>query len=262
MKSPLEIAQKYVAAGEAKAKLPLTNLLLLGILAGAFIALGAFGSSVASCNVACDAASRMMSALVFPIGLTTVVVTGAELFTGNCLLIIPVLAGRMKFTSMLRNWLFSYIGNFIGSLIIVLLICFSRSCMMYGGLLADGMVALALSKVKLGFAEAFLRAILCNIMVCAAVWMSFATDDLAGKVPAIFLPIALFVLGGFEHCVANMYFIPAGIIASGLFNIPAEGLSWSALFLKNLLPVTLGNIAGGSIFIGVLFWFLNLRKAE
>ena len=96
MKSPLEIAQKYVAAGEAKAKLPLTNLLLLGILAGAFIALGAFGSSVASCNVACAAASRMMSALVFPIGLTMVVVTGAELFTGNCLLIIPVLAGRMK----------------------------------------------------------------------------------------------------------------------------------------------------------------------
>lgn len=255
MKTPLEIAKKYCAAGEAKAALSTANLFLLSVFAGMFIALGAFGSSVASCC----AGGRLAGASVFPIGLTMVVVTGAELFTGNCLLIIPALKRRIKISALLKNWLFSYAGNFAGSLFIALTVCLSRSCAPSGIPLEENTVFTALSKVNLCFTDAFLRGVLCNIMVCTAVWMSFASDDLAGKIPALFLPIALFVLCGFEHSVANMYFIPAGIFVSSLFRISAEGLSWSAFAVKNLLPVTLGNIAGGAFFVGGLFYFLNLR---
>lgn len=258
MKTPLEIAQKYCAVGEGKAALPTAKLFVLGIFAGIFIALGAFGSSIASCG----AGGRLAGACVFPVGLTMVVVTGAELFTGNCLLIIPVLAGKMKVSALVKNWFFSYTGNFVGSLIVALLVCLSRSCVLSGLTLPENIASAALSKVNLSFTNAFIRGALCNIMVCAAVWMSFASDDLAGKIPALFLPIALFVLCGFEHSVANMYFIPAGIFVRALFGIPTAGLSWSAFIVKNLVPVTLGNIVGGAFFVGGLFYFLNLHRCE
>lgn len=258
MKTPFEIAQKYCAAGEAKAVMPGGKLFVLGIFAGIFIALGAFGSAVASCG----GGGRLAAACVFPVGLTMVVVTGAELFTGNCLLIIPTLAGKIKPAALIKNWLFSYAGNFAGSLLVALLVCLSRSCAPSSIPLEENTVFTALSKVNLSFTDAFLRGVLCNIMVCTAVWMSFASDDLAGKIPALFLPVALFVLCGFEHSVANMYFIPAGIFARSLFKISAEGLSWSAFAVKNLVPVTLGNITGGAFFVGGLFYFLNLRGSE
>lgn len=266
MKSPSEIARSYVDAGSRKAILPLWKMFVLAIFAGMFIAFGAFASSVVSYGIVPAALGRLLGALVFPIGLMLVLVAGGELFTGNCLIIMPVLQHRSTVSGMLYNWGVVYAGNFIGSMLVALAVtkCMATgSSALYGGALVQTMISTATAKVNLSFIDAILRGILCNTLVCLAVWVSFVATDLSGKVMSLYLPIALFVLCGFEHSVANMYFIPVGLLsaaATGAASQAAEaGLTWLTFLYKNLLPVTIGNIIGGTGIVGIGYWFVYLQ---
>jgi formate/nitrite transporter len=228
-------------------------------MAGAFIALGGLGSQIASCCASDPSSARMVSSVVFPIGLFMVLVGGAELFTGNCLIMIPVLSGKAKLAGMLKNWVLVYFGNMLGGLIIAALAAFSHIYSFDGGNLATAVVNTAVTKANISFSDGLLRGILCNILVCMAVWCAFAADELAGKVLALWLPVMLFIIGGFEHCVANMYFIPAGMIATSVYGISTEGLSLFGYFITNLIPVTLGNIIGGGLCVGAVYYLIYLK---
>ncbi len=260
MKSPAQIAATYESAGVAKTKLPSGKAFLLGIMAGAFIALGGLGSQIASVCASDPSSGRLVSSIVFPIGLFMVLVGGAELFTGNCLIIIPVLSKKATVPGMLKNWLMVYLGNMVGGIIIALLASFSHTYSFADGALAQAVVNTAINKSNITFTDGLLRGILCNILVCMAVWCSFAADELAGKILALWLPVMLFIIGGFEHCVANMYFIPAGMLASYVHGIEAFDLSFTSFFLTNLIPVTLGNIIGGCLCVGAVYYLAYLKK--
>jgi formate/nitrite transporter len=260
MKSPAQIAAAYEAAGTSKTKLSFSKTFLLGVMAGAFIALGGLGSQIASVCAPDASSARVISSVVFPIGLFMVLVGGAELFTGNCLIIIPVLSGKATLKGMLRNWGIVYLGNMVGGLLIALLANFSHTYSFAGGALAETVVNTALAKSGISFTDGLLKGILCNILVCMAVWCSFAAEEAAGKVLTLWLPVMLFIIGGFEHCVANMYFIPAGMIASALYGIPAQGLSLFGFFITNLIPVTIGNIIGGSLCVGAAYYLAYLKS--
>ncbi len=259
MKSPAQIAAAYEAAGTSKTKLPFGKAFLLGIMAGAFIALGGLGSQIASVTAATPSAARVISSVVFPIGLFMVLVGGAELFTGNCLIIIPVMTKKTTFAGMFKNWIPVYLGNMVGGLLIALIAAFSHTYSFADGSLAQLVVNTAVTKANISFSDGLLRGILCNVLVCMAVWCSFAADELAGKILALWLPVMLFIIGGFEHCVANMYFIPAGMLASMVHGIETEGLSLFGYFVTNLIPVTIGNIIGGSICVGFVYYLSYLK---
>ncbi len=260
MNSPSEIANTYVSVGIGKTRPSFLKMFALGCLAGAFIAFGALGSSVASCGIQPAALARVVSAAVFPIGLMMVLCAGSELFTGNCLVLIPVLTKRISPKDMLLgNWLPVYLGNLAGSLLIALLVVFSHTPSLYGGELAMSIVTTATNKVHMSIVDALLKGILCNFMVCIAVWISFGATDSMGKIAGPYLPIFLFVLCGFEHCVANMYFIPVGILTSWVYNMRAEGLNWLTFLFFNLLPVTIGNIVGGCGMVGCVYWYVYLK---
>ena len=260
MKSPAEIAVKYENVGKGKTELPALKTFLLGILAGAYIALGGLGSQIASCTAADPSSARMISSVVFPIGLFMVLVGGAELFTGNCLIMIPVLSGKAKFSGMLKNWVLVYLGNMVGGFLIALIAATSHIYSFANNALAEGVVATAVTKANISFSDGLLRGILCNVLVCLAVWCSFSADEVAGKVLALWLPVMLFIICGFEHCVASMYFIPAGMLTSALYGIPAESLSLFGFFVTNLIPVTIGNIIGGAVCVGAMYYAIYLKK--
>jgi len=264
MNSPAAIARMYSDVGAAKTRMSAAKTFVLAILAGAFIALGAFGSSIVSCGQF-GATGRLLSGIVFPVGLMLVVVAGAELFTGNCLLLISVLDKRTSVIGMLKNWLIVYFGNFAGGVLIAALVVFSHSNSIFNGELAHLAVSTAVAKVSLSFGEAFLRGILCNILVCLAVWCAFAASDLGGKIFGLFLPVFLFVIAGYEHCIANMYFVPAGLFSVISYNLDAgagANLTWLSFIVKNLIPVTLGNIVGGSLCIGLPYWFIYIKDSR
>jgi len=258
MNSPAEIAKIYSGVGSNKATMPFAKLFVLSIFAGAFIALGALGSAIASCGVQPAAVSRLLSAIIFPVGLVMVVVAGSELFTGNCLIILSVLDKKASTLGLIRNLVIVWLGNFVGAMLIVLLSTYGHVYSLYDGALAAATVKTATAKVNLTFTECLLKGILCNIMVCIAVWMTFAPKQISGKILAAFLPIIVFVLCGFEHCVANFYFIPAGIFASMEYGISAPDLTWGAFLIKNEIAVTLGNIIGGFM-VGIGYWFVYLK---
>ena len=258
MKSPAAIASTYETAGTAKTKLSFRKTFLLGIMAGAFIALGGLGSQIASVCAPDPSTGRLVSSVVFPIGLFMVLVGGAELFTGNCLILIPVLSKKATVAGMLRNWVIVYLGNLVGGIIIALLANFSHTYAFADGALAQAVVNTAVTKSSISFSDGLLKGILCNVLVCMAVWCSFAADELAGKVLALWFPVMLFIIGGFEHCVANMYFIPAGMIASSLYGIPAD-ISIFGFLVTNLIPVTIGNIIGGAICVGAMYYMIYLK---
>ncbi|MDR1329036.1 MAG: formate/nitrite transporter family protein [Oscillospiraceae bacterium] len=268
MNSPKEVAQNYIAVGEAKAKLPAGKMTVLAILAGMFIALAGAGSTIASVTVASPSLAKLMGALVFPVGLAMTLIAGSELFTGNCLLIIPVLERRIKVSDMLRNWFFVYVGNLIGGFLVAALAVYGGTFSLFDNAAAGAVINTAVAKASLSFGDALLRGILCNFLVCIAVWISFAAKDVVGKVAGLFLPIMLFVLSGYEHSVANMYYISAGLFAAKNPAYAAAAtanltkLSWGSMFGKNLLPVTLGNIIGGVLLVGVAYWFTYLRGGD
>lgn len=270
MNSPKEIAQNYIATGVAKTKYPAVKMILLGVLAGMFIALAGVGATIAPATVATASLAKFLGAAIFPAGLAMVLLAGSELFTGNCLIVISVLEKEAKLTAMLKNWLFVYIGNFIGSILIAALTVYSGTFSLFGDAAAVSVIKTAVAKVSMTFTDAMLRGILCNFLVCIAVWMSFAAKDVAGKITGLFFPIMLFVLSGYEHSIANMYYIPAGLFAStnsaymsaynGAGGAGTSALTWGSLFIKNLIPVTLGNIIGGVVLVGMGYWFIYLRE--
>lgn len=271
MYTPAEVTKNVVGIGKGKAALPVSRMLVLGIMAGLFIGLAAAASNTVSSTVDNGSLGRLLCGLVFPTGLTMVLLAGSELFTGNCLMVVPLLQREITFPAMLKNWIFVYIGNFIGSLIVVFLVYWGGQLDLFSGALAVSTVQVAANKCSLTFAEALCMGILCNFLVCIAVWISFAATTVAGKIVGLFLPIMLFVLCGFEHSVANMYYGMAGLIAntneayhaaaaeavSNLSNLTAGNF-----FLMNLLPVTIGNIIGGSLLVGCMYWFSYLRKTD
>lgn len=194
---------------------------------------------------------------------------GAELFTGNNLLVMPLFSKKIKFRRVARNWGIVYLGNFAGSLLLVGLIYISGYWKLNGSLVGASALETAVTKVNLSFLESFIRGILANWLVCLAVWLSLAARDLIGKVIGIAFPIAAFVAMGFEHSVANMYFIPLGLLLMGEGSVLAaaggidiSNLNWGTFFVNNLLPVTLGNIIGGVFFVGFLYWFAYRRYCE
>lgn len=252
MNSPFEIAHGYAAVGAAKTKLPPLKMFLLAVMAGLFIAFGAVTSTIASSGVGIAGAARLISGAVFPVGLTLVILAGSELFTGNCLIIIPVLTGEVRISAFIRCLFIVYLGNLIGSMIVAGLV-------VLGGIpVLHAATDTALAKVSLPFWEAFVRGVLCNILVCLAVWVSFAGKTPGSKIAAIYLPILAFVVCGFEHSVANMYYIPVGILTAAKHGADIPGLTWGAMFLNNLLPVTLGNMAGGMA-LGAAYWGIYLN---
>ena len=265
MNSPAEVAKNYIGIGKGKATNGFWKLLILGMLAGAFIGLAGVGATIAPVGVQAAGAAKFLGACVFPVGLAMVLLAGSELFTGNNLIIIPVLTGDIKVTQMLRNWVIVYIGNLIGGILVAALVVYGHVGNLFGG--AEGGVAAAMinaanGKVTMSFGDAFLKGIGCNFLVCIAVWISFAAKDVTGKFWGLYMPIMLFVLCGFEHCVANMYYIPCGLFCKALYGVDKPALTWGAFFVKNLIPVTLGNIVGGAGLVGLPYWFVYLREKK
>ena len=267
--SPAEVAKNYISTGKAKVNTPIPRMLLLAVLAGAFIAIGGVASTAAAATVSSASAAKLVTACVFPGGLTMVLLAGSELFTGNCLLTIPLLEREITWGGMLKNWLFVYLGNFLGGLLVAAGVVFSHQLSLYGNGMALSVLSTAAAKCSLPFGDAFLKGMMCNFLVCIAVWISFAAKDVPGKILGLYFPIMMFVVSGFEHSVANMYYISAGLLAKlvpAYASAAAEaGLDLSALtagrFLAgNLLPVTLGNILGGAVCVGCAYWFIYLRK--
>ncbi len=258
MYTPGEVAVNYLDACETKTTLALPRMFLLGCLAGMFVALAGVASGAASAMIGNPSAARLVSGAVFPAGLSMVLVAGSELFTGNNLLIMGVLQRRITLRAMLRNWLVVYLGNFAGAVLVAALAALGHVYAAFDGAFAQAVTATAAAKVSLPFGDALVRGVLCNFLVCTAVWMSNAAKTVPGKIAGLFFPIAAFVIAGFEHCVANMYYIPAGLFASAVSGAAPDGLTWGGFLLRNLLPVTLGNLIGGTGLVGVTAWYLYL----
>lgn len=268
MNSPKEIAQSYIDVGVSKTKTPISKLFVLGILAGIFIALAGVASTVASATLS-GSIGKLIGAAAFPGGLAMVLIAGSELFTGNNLILISVLEKKATWAGMLKNWVVVYIGNFAGSILVAALVVFGGTLGLFSNEAAAAAINTAASKVSMAFGDAFFRGILCNFLVCIAVWMSFAAKDVTGKVAGIFFPIMFFVLCGYEHSVANMYYISAGLFASANVQYAAMvepsvlyNLTWGRFFTANLLPVTLGNIVGGAGLTGFVYWFVYLSSKK
>ncbi|MCM8816090.1 MAG: formate/nitrite transporter family protein [Candidatus Omnitrophica bacterium] len=269
--SPSEIAIAVVESGKKKVNLSTLSLWILGILAGVYIGFGAHLFTVVTQDLSkylgCGFA-KFLGGSVFSVGLMLVVIAGAKLFTGNCLLLTGVLTGDIKFREMFHNWVIVYIANFIGSVLLAIIVYQSGIWKMNDMNAGIAALSTAFSKVNLSFQEAFCRGIACNWLVCLAVVLAMAGKDTISKIFGIFFPIMAFVASGFEHSVANMYFIPAGLFLKNdliFVNVPGIGdmairLTWDSFIMKNLIPVTLGNIVGGAFFVGAAYYFVYLRK--
>ena len=250
--TPVEIANAIVSVNTKRGDLKTIPCILLGVMAGIFIGLGGLGNILVSQTLAnIDLGlARLSGAIVFPVGLMLVVMCGAELFTGNNLMTLAVAEKKTTMVKMLRNWGLVYVANFIGSLLLV-------AVLYYGGTIAGDAatksIAIAESKAALTFTQGFLRGILCNMIVVLAVWMATGAQDVTGKIFACWFPIMLFVLCGFEHSVANMFFIPMGMALGA--NVTITQL------IGNLVPVTLGNIVGGAIFVPFMYYMVYLKKS-
>lgn len=272
---PAEVVEANINAACTKVKMPIWKMILLGVLGGMFIACGASSSSVAMHNISNVGLARLVAGTVFPVGLMMIVFIGGELFTGDCLMINGVLDKRYSVWSMLRVLLIVWFSNLIGSVVIAFLAYAAGQYNFTNGLLGAFTIKVALGKVNLSFGTAFASGIACNVFVCAAVLMAAAAKDIEGKVWAIFFPILAFVVSGYEHCVANMYYIPAGLFAMqnetyvqrameeyGYTAEQLSGLNLANFFVKSSIPVTLGNMVGGMLFLGVILYFVNKKKKE
>jgi len=269
---PSEIARKAEQVGVQKTRLDVASLFGLALLAGAFIGLGAmFASTVlaGADETVPFGISRLLAGLVFSLGLILVVVGGAELFTGNTLMVMAWAGGKVSLREMLRAWTIVYFGNLVGAIGTAALVFLSGQYLAGKGTVAEIALKLALDKATLPFDRAFFLGILCNVLVCLAVWLSFGARATTDKVLAVTFPISAFVAAGCEHSVANMYLIPLGLFVKA--GAPAtmwtqigdnaasyETLTWAA-FVTSLIPVTLGNIVGGAVLVGAVYWFIYLR---
>ena len=257
--SPQQIAERVQAVGVVKARLPTLAMVMLGISAGGFIGLGALNSVLVFADPALSfAVSWLLGGIAFSLGLVLVVIAGAELFTGNNLLVMAWADGKITTGEVVRNWVVVYLANAIGAIGLALVVWLSRHGDMNQGAVAAQYVSIAAAKAALPFWEAFFKGVLCNLLVCLAVWMAMAGRGVTDKILAVVFPISAFVAAGFEHSVANMYLIPLGILLST--STPTAGAvpDWEG-FLSNLLPVTLGNIAGGSILVAAVYHLIYGR---
>jgi formate transporter len=271
---PTEMAVKAEAAGIRKAKSSFRSLFILAMLAGAFISVGALFAttiSVGTSGVLPYGVIRVLMGLAFCLGLILVVVGGAELFTGNNLIVMAWAGKKISTQELLRNWGIVYLGNFAGSILTAALVFLSRQYLSSSGAVGRTMLTIAVGKVHLEFFQAVALGILCNALVCMAVWLTYSARSVADKIAAIIFPITAFVAAGFEHSVANMYFIPVALFlkefdpvfavkAAADAKITLDGFTWGAFIVNNLIPVTLGNIIGGSIMVGIIYWLVYLRK--
>ncbi|MBR2336381.1 MAG: formate/nitrite transporter family protein [Clostridia bacterium] len=252
MLKPNQIAEAYLSVGEGKVKMNFVKTLLLAIMAGAFIAFAGIGATFGNVY-----ANKVVGAMIFPGGLAMVILAGSELFTGNCLLIMPVLQGKIKCSQMLKNLCIVYLGNFIGAVLVSAIAVYSGSL----DSIAPTVVATATAKANLQFFPAMLKGIACNVLVCLAVWMGFSAETAGGKILAIFFPITIFVVAGFEHSVANMFYLPSGLFTYWKGGISANGLTVLNCIVNNLIPVTIGNIIGGMA-IGVVYKLIYLSDKK
>ena len=270
---PTEMAKKAEDVGLNKANLDFWTLLALSVLAGAFIGLGAiFATTVSTGGTALPyGVNRLLTGLTFCLGLILVIVGGAELFTGNTLIIMGFMSGKVPFIKLLRNWGIVYLGNLIGSVLTALTMFLTKQYTFASGAIGLNILNIAESKCKLDFLQAIMLGLICNALVCLAVWLTFSAGTTTDKILAILFPITAFVAAGTEHSVANMYFIPIGLMvknfggAAFFENIGKTALDFPNLtlgnfFLENLLPVTIGNIIGGAVMVGLIYWFVYLRK--
>ncbi|WP_432821457.1 formate/nitrite transporter family protein [Trichloromonas sp.] len=261
--TPAETVRAIMENGKRVATQPLARTVVLSLLAGFYIAFGAELATVVTADAAAHVGqgiSRLLGGSVFSLGLMLVVICGAELFTGNSLLTKTALLGEITWLKLAENWLVVILGNFVGSLFFAWLMF--RSNLWQAPHVAEHAIAIATAKTKLPFDVALVRGILCNWLVCLAVFMAAAARDIPGKILACYMPIMAFVASGFEHSIANMYFIPTGLFLAGQLPNSDPALCWSNFFLGNLLPVTLGNIIGGVVFVGFAYWFIHLRRKK
>lgn len=272
--TPAQMAARVEKAGIVKGNLDFLSMFTLSLLAGAFIAFGA----VLYTYVIHDSSlslglTKLLGGLVFCLGLILVIVAGAELFTGNNLIVMAYVSRKITLERLLRNWVIVFCGNLAGSLVVVFLLSQSGQWTAAGAGVGVQALAIASAKVDLTFVQALSRGILCNILVCLAVWLCFSGRSVTDKVLAIIFPITAFVTLGFEHSVANMYFVPAGLVLKHnpqvlsaaeriLGQVPdLSRLTTGGFLLRNLLPVTLGNIIGGGFLVGAVYWFVYLRRS-
>jgi len=273
--------------GVRKAEMPAFTMLMLAILAGAFISLGAiFATTVAAGGMSVTAAdgsmafstglpygvTRLLTGLAFCLGLILVVVGGAELFTGNNLIVMAWASGKVTGRALLRNWLIVYVGNFVGSLATAALMFFSRQYTFGSDAVGLAALRIAVGKCDLDFLQAIALGILCNALVCLAVWLTYSARTTLDKIAAIVFPITAFVAAGFEHSVANMYFIPYALLVKdfdpeymarvGEKVANLDVLTWNAFFINNLIPVTIGNIIGGAVLVASVYWVVFLRAKK
>lgn len=271
---PPQMAAKAEEVGCQKAAMGWRSTLVLAILAGAFIALGAVFATTVTAGAAGHLSYgviKLAGGLVFCLGLVLVVVAGAELFTGNNLIVMAWADRRITTAQVLRNWSIVYLGNFLGSIATVGLMFLSGQYLFGGGAVGLNALEIAAAKCRLGLMQAMALGVLCNALVCLAVWLCFSARTTTDKILSVILPITAFVAAGFEHCIANMYFIPMGLAikagaphrfwqAIGRRADDFGDLSWSNFLLGNLLPVTIGNIIGGSVLVGLVYWFIYVRQ--
>lgn len=273
IKLPQQIVEGNINAAQAKASMPLGKLILLGIFAGIFIAGGAAGSSVAMHAIGNVGVARFIGGCIFPVGLMMIVFIGGELFTGDCMMIMGCIHKKYNALTMIKVLVIVWLTNFVGAVAVAGMVYGSGQLDYTSGLLGAFTIKVALGKVSMSFVSAFLSGIMCNIFVCAAVLMASAAKDIAGKVWAIFFPIMAFVVSGYEHCVANMYYIPAGIFALnndvyktaameqyGYTTEQLSNLNWGSFFIDSAIPVTLGNIVGGMIFVAVPLYIIHRKN--
>jgi formate transporter len=277
---PPAMASKAEGIGVRKAGMDWVQMFFLSILAGAFIAVGAiFATTVLAGSGALPyGVARLLGGLVFTLGLILVIVGGAELFTGNNLIIMAFASKKVSLSALIRNWTIVYLGNFVGSILTAYLMFLTKQYTFGSGAVGLTALNIANSKVGLDFIQAIALGIMCNALVCMAVWLTFSARSTADKIFAIIPPISAFVAAGFEHSVANMYFIPIGLLikdwaANSFWQLPAiaeagrtaahyADLTWGTFLINNLLPVTIGNIIGGAVMVGLIYWFVYLRSAR
>jgi len=272
---PAEMAVKAAETGVKKTTLDTVRMFLLAVLAGSFIAMGAiFATTVSAGSSALPyGVARLLAGIAFTLGLILVVVSGSELFTGNNLIIIAFANRRITLGALLRNWGVVYLGNFVGAVLTAYLMFLTRQYTFGGGSVGLAALNVGEAKTSLVFAQAVVLGIFCNALVCMAVWMCYSARSTIDKILAIVPPIAAFVAAGFEHSIANMYFIPIAIFIKSMGTpaffeainkTPADfpHLTWNNFFLVNLVPVTIGNIIGGVVMVGLMYWFIYLSKAK
>jgi formate/nitrite transporter len=271
---PAAIARKAEDVGVAKAEMDATRLFSLAVLAGAFIAMGALFSTVVTAGGGLAAGvARLLGGMVFSLGLVLVVVGGAELFTGNTLVVMAFASRRIRLGRLLRNWVIVYAGNIVGAVATAMLVVLSRRLESGDGTMGVRALDIATAKTSLHVFDAFVSGILANTLVCLAVWMSMSARSVTDKVVAVVPPVAAFVAAGFEHSIANLYFVPVALFlrlfardgfwtATSTTSDDYRSITWWRFLDHNLIPVTLGNIVGGAILVGLVYWFVYLRPSD